>query len=183
MRGLEKPAIVMDYIHPARAQMELRLLREKAERSAEEIRKALLKWQAALGHGKFKEAYMAAGWTRGQINYYLYEKSADESTETCQQVADSEEANTTPTDSQEDQEDEPDEMPVNPRAQQCEEVSRRLTDLGFGEVKASLAIHGDADYEITFYLTIEETESLIQALKARRIPSRKSTAKAKEQVN
>ena len=51
---------------------ELRTLRKRAEKSAKEIGKALLKWQKSLGYGKFKQAYMAAGWTKAQVDYYLY---------------------------------------------------------------------------------------------------------------
>ena len=50
---------------------ELRTLRKQAEKSAKEIGKALLKWQKSLGHGKFKQAYMAAGWPESSVYYYI----------------------------------------------------------------------------------------------------------------
>lgn len=51
---------------------ELRTLRRQAEKSAKEIGKALLKWQESLGRGKFKRAYMAAGWTESQVIHYIH---------------------------------------------------------------------------------------------------------------
>jgi len=50
---------------------ELRNLRKRAEQSAQEIGQALLRWQRSLGHGKFKRAYLLAGWTENQVYHYL----------------------------------------------------------------------------------------------------------------
>jgi hypothetical protein len=50
---------------------ELRALRKKAEKSGKEIGNALLKWQESLGRGKFKQAFMRAGWAESSVYYYI----------------------------------------------------------------------------------------------------------------
>jgi hypothetical protein len=50
---------------------ELRSLRHRAERSAQEIGRELKKWQESLGRGKFKQAYMAAGWSPSTVYWFM----------------------------------------------------------------------------------------------------------------
>ena len=50
---------------------QLRALKIRAEKSGKEIAKELRMWQDSLGHGKFKKAYNAAGWTGDRVYYYL----------------------------------------------------------------------------------------------------------------
>src|SRR5207245_5209014 len=50
----------------------LRDLRKRADKSTAEIRTELVIWQKKLPRGKFKQAYLKAGWTESRIAHYLY---------------------------------------------------------------------------------------------------------------
>lgn len=71
---------------------ELKSLRIRAEKSAQEITTELRKWQASLGRGHFKRAYLLAGWSHGRIGHYLYGGETEHQhvtvTEPSQQVID-----------------------------------------------------------------------------------------------
>jgi hypothetical protein len=179
---LGKPAIIMP--DESQAITELRTLRKKAEKSAAEIRKALLKWQESLGHGKFKQAFMAAGWTQNQVSYYLYKLPTNEIGEVQQEPVDSK-AEVSQEPEEEAEEDVlPDDMPDNPLAKRREDYGQKLTALGYGRVIVQASELVEDRNEVLFVdMTFDEIEALIQALKARRIPSRKSALAKEQQVN
>jgi hypothetical protein len=156
---------------------ELRTLRKKAEKSSKEIGNALLKWQQSLGHGKFKQAFMAAGWAESSVYYYIKQAQPDPAPMLESESIDNQKVSRiTPdasreirvrvpdSENEDSSEDEPDDMPDNPMAKQREEASKRLSSFGYGPVEVLDSDRHNGCEVIFHHISFEEIEQLIHAL-------------------
>jgi hypothetical protein len=168
------PSITITMPDDLQAIAELRTLRKKAEKSAKEIGQELLKWQKDLGRGKFKAAFMAAGWAESSVYYYIKQARTDQTPvlESQPVAPEAEESNggvviheevVAATEAEDSDEQDADTMPDNPHAKQQKKVSRRFSSLGYGPVEVFESDLSD-EYEVVFRMSFEAVERLYQKL-------------------